>query len=98
MPDEAHKLAAERKAKYGTKLDRLSELKAAIMKKLKFGWPTEIIARRRKQQAFPFWIYHETIYQFVYNKEGKTIELFKRLLKTRPKREKSTYFRASFNS
>ena len=86
LPDEAHRLAQERKAKHGLKINRHPELKEKIIERLKDGWSPEIIAGKMKLQPSLFRICHESIYQFVYTKEGLALGLFKYLLKARPRR------------
>lgn len=86
LPDEAHRLAIDRKAKHGLKINRRPELKATVIEQLKDGWSPEVIAGRQKQQASPFWVSPETIYQFIYHNEGRELGLFKYLLKARPRR------------
>ena len=86
LPDEAHLLALERKAKHDLKINRVPGLKMSVVEQLKDGWSPEIIAGRQKQQSAPFWISHETIYQFIYDDEGRALGLFKYLLKARPRR------------
>jgi len=86
LPDEAHRLALERKAKHGFKINRQPGLKTTIVNQLKDGWSPEVIAGRQKQLASPFWICHETIYQFIYGNEGKALGLFKYLLRAQPRR------------
>jgi len=86
LPDEAHRTAQERKAKHGLKINRHPELKKKIIERLKDGWSPEIIAGKMKLQASPFMVCHESIYQFVYTKEGMALGLFKFLLKARPRR------------
>lgn len=86
LPDEAHSLASERKAKHGLKLNRYPGLKNMVIEQLKEGWSPEVIAGRKKQQASPFLVCHETIYQFIYGKEGRELGLFKYLLRARPRR------------
>lgn len=86
LPDEANRLAIERKAKYGPKISRHPEIKSSIIEQLKDGWSPEVIAGRWKQQATPFSISHEAIYQFIYGNEGRDHELFRYLLKARPRR------------
>jgi len=54
LPDDAHRLALECKAKHGLKITRRPELKAMVVEQLKESWSPEIIAGRQKQQAFPF--------------------------------------------
>ena len=86
LPDEANAMAKERQALHGLKVNRHPEIKTAIITQLKDGWSPEIIAGRGQQKTSPFWVSHETIYQFVYGKEGKAHGLFKYLLKARPRR------------
>lgn len=86
LPDEADKMAKERKAKHGCKVDRHPELKTTIIEQLKDGWSPEVIAGRTRRNSSPFWVSHETIYQYVYSDEGKELGLFKHLLKARPRR------------
>lgn len=86
LPDEAHRLAIERKASHGLKINRLPGLKIKVIEQLKDGWSPEVITGRQKQQTSPFWVSHETIYQFIYGKEGRELGLFKYLLRARPRR------------
>jgi IS30 family transposase len=86
LPDEAHRLALERKAKHGLKINRDQELKATVIDQLKGGWSPEVIAGRQKQQASRFWVSHEAIYQFIYGNEGRELGLFQYLLRARPRR------------
>lgn len=86
LPDQAHNHTFERKARHGLKIDRKPELKKKVIEQLRNGWSPEIIAGRMKQQAVPFWVSHEAIYQFIYSEEGRSQGLFKLLLKARPKR------------
>lgn len=86
LPDEAHRLALERKAKHGFKINRHQALKSTVIEQLKEGWSPEVIAGRQKQQASPFWVCHEAIYQFIYGNEGRGLGLFKYLLRARPRR------------
>jgi transposase, IS30 family len=86
LPDAAHKLALERKAKHGLKISRHPELKTMVIQQLKDGWSPEVIAGRKKQQVSPCWVSHEAIYQFIYSNEGKERGLFKYLLRARPRR------------
>ena len=53
LPDEAHSLSIERKAKHGLKINRRPELKTMVIEQLKDGWSPEVIAGRQKQQASP---------------------------------------------
>jgi len=86
LPDEAHRLALARKAKHGLKINRHPGIKTTVVAQLKDGWSPEIIAGRQKQQASPFWISHEAIYQFIYSNEGMKLGLFRCLLRARSRR------------
>lgn len=86
LPDEAHSLTSERKAKHGLKINRNPELKNIVIEQLKDGWSPEVIAGRMKHELFPLWVCHETIYQFIYGNEGKALGLFRFLLRARPRR------------
>jgi IS30 family transposase len=86
LPDEANKLAEDRKAILIPKLDRQPEAKAVVIEQLKDGWSPEVIAGRGKLESSPFRISHEAIYQFIYGNEGQRLGLYKFLLRARPKR------------
>jgi IS30 family transposase len=88
LPETADRMAKERIAKHGLKINRFPAVKEAVIGQLKDGWSPEIIAGRMKQTSSPFWVSQETIYQFIYSNEGKEFGLFKYLLKARPKRGK----------
>ncbi len=86
LPDEAHRMALERKAKHGLKINRHPELKSMVIEQLRDGWSPEVIAGRMRLKKSPFWVSHEAIYQFVYGDEGRKFGLFKHLLRARPRR------------
>ena len=68
------------------KLVRDSALRDAVIDRLKEGWSPEQIAGRLKIEAGPTRICHETIYQFVYSREGQSQELARYLPEHRKKR------------
>lgn len=86
LPDTAHQQACLRTARHGFKVNRHPELKNAIILGLHNKLSPEVIAGRRKQQGLPLLISTEAIYQFIYSEEGKKAQLFKLLLKARPRR------------
>lgn len=87
LPDTAHKMALDRKAKHGCKIDRHPDLKGQII-----DWMTEnrfspeMISGRLKQQGVQVRISHEAIYQFIYSKDGLKLGLYKLLMCRRPRR------------
>ena len=85
LPDTAQKKAQERKNKQKPKLSKDEALKAKVIDCLKRGWSPEIIAGRLKQEQAGN-ICAESIYAFIYSKEGMQLKLWRYLLKTRKKR------------
>lgn len=72
LPDTAQKKANKRKAK-GRKAQYVVKrpaLKKKIVKLLKIGWSPDIIAGRLRQEGEPY-LNQESIYQFIYNLEGR---------------------------
>lgn len=86
LPDTANNMAAQRKARHGMKLSRYAETKGFVVEKLRIGWSPEAIAGRMKSLGVPFRVSSETIYRFVYSNEGRAKELYRCLLKGRPRR------------
>jgi len=87
LPDSAHQLALERKARHGKKIDRYPKLKEDIIKLMREDrYSPEIIAGRLKEQGEKIRVSHETIYQFIYSQEGIKQQLYKLLMRSRPKR------------
>jgi transposase, IS30 family len=67
---------ADRRRRALSKLVRRSELRAAVVERLKDGWsPEQIAGRLRLDGSGPNRLCHETIYRFVYSKEGRSQEL-----------------------
>tara|TARA_R110002110_G_scaffold415559_1_gene650655 strand:- start:14138 stop:15145 length:1008 start_codon:yes stop_codon:yes gene_type:complete len=88
----AQTLANERRSKQ-RKLVRLPMLRAAVIERLQAGWSPEQIAGRLKiEPRTPYRLCHETIYQYVYSKEGQSQELA-RYLPERRRRRKPRYAR-----
>ena len=90
LPDSAHQLALERKAKHGRKIDRYPKLKEEIIKLMRVDrYSPEMIAGKLKQQRAEHMISHESIYQFIYSQEGIKQQLYKFLIRSRPKRNQN---------
>lgn len=68
------------------KIDRNPELKADIIAKLQAGWSPEIISGYLQREKGISVISHETIYAYIYSKEGHKNELYLTLRKRRKKR------------
>ena len=87
LPDTADMFAKTRKARHGLKIDRHPELKAEIIRLMRYeGYSPDIVAGRLKSKCAKVRISAEAIYQFVYSKEGTKLELYKSLIHRRPRR------------
>lgn len=86
LPDKAHKMYLDRCGN-GLKIDRNPQLKDYIISKLRHGWSPEIIAGCLKKESGISVISHETIYAYIYSKEGRKNELYLSLKKRRKKRQ-----------
>lgn len=86
LPDRANKMALDRCTK-PPKLDGNNDLKKYIIGKLKDGWSPEIISGFLKKEKGISVISHETIYAYIYSKEGHGKELYLSLSKRRKKRK-----------
>lgn len=74
------------------KLIRLDDLRAHVIAQLRVGWTPEQIAGRLGYDAQPIRVSHETIYAYVYSKEGQSEELA-RYLPSRRKKRRPRYAR-----
>ena len=74
------------------KLLRLDGLREAVIDRLKAGWSPEQIAGRPRYEGHATRVCHETIYAYVYSREGQT-ETLARNLPERRKRRKPRYAR-----
>ena len=68
------------------KLVRHSDLREAVVDRLKTGWTPEQIAGRLRRDGNALRVSHETIYQFVYSKDGHAIDLWRHLPEHRRRR------------
>lgn len=69
-----------------TKIQRHSPLQQHILERSKEGWSPEQIAGRAKLDLGETWVSHETIYQYIYSKDGIKDELYKYLRDKRKRR------------
>ena len=75
--------SARRRRRRQCKLVRDPHLRRHVVEKLKLSWSPEQIAGRLKIAGEDDRLCHETIYQFVYSPEGRTLELHRHLLRAR---------------
>lgn len=89
--DVAQRLSDERKhKKHKGKLDKHPNLKEYVVSKLKEEWSPNIIAGKLKQKidCFETIVSHETIYQYIYEKDADYQRLYRYLKQGRKKRQK----------
>ncbi len=65
------------------KLDKNEELKRFVLEKLEIGWSPQQIAGRANRKAGQTVICHESIYRYIYSRQGQALKLFKYLRKKR---------------
>lgn len=70
------------------KLDKYPELKRIVMNGLAEGWSPDIIAGKLKTSGEPQTISHESIYHYIYNKDGRFEGLYQQLRQGKSKRQK----------
>ena len=88
--DVAQRLFEKRKhGQHQGKLDRYPKLKEYVVNGLKNEWSPDVIAGRlRADRTLPTTISHESIYHYIYNKNGRLEGLFKYLRQGKNKRQK----------
>lgn len=82
----AQKYASDRRARR-RKLIRLEELRTHVITQLKVGWTPEQISGRLDFDGQPIRVSHETIYAYVYSREGQSEQLARHLPCRRKKRQ-----------
>jgi IS30 family transposase len=87
----AQRCASARRARR-RKLIRLPRLRDAVIDCLKEGWSPEQIAGRLLFEGHPIRVSHETIYAYVYSREGQS-EMLARYLPDRRKQRRPRYAR-----
>lgn len=87
--DTAQRLSEKRIYKqHKGKLDKYPELKALVVEGLKKEWSPDVIAGKMKFEKRRQTISHESIYQYVYNRDGRYERLYQYLRQAQPKRHK----------
>lgn len=86
FPDTAQKNYEKRRKESKQKLGlKTFELREYVLKRLKSGLSPGLISGRAKRQGIGS-ISHEAIYQFIYRKENRSLELWKYLLRAHKRR------------
>ncbi|MGK6324634.1 IS30 family transposase [Sphingomonas sp. DT-51] len=92
FPLTAHSMAAERRLR-GAKISRYPELARYVVDRLEAAWsPEQIAGYLRHRTSGPLRVSHETIYQFVYGRDGQAAKLA-RLLPTGRRKRRRRYAR-----
>jgi len=87
--DTAQRLCEKRKHKqHKGKLDKYPELKEYVVSGLKKEWSPDVIAGKLKIEGKKETISHESIYHYIYNKEGRYEGLHKYLRSAKLRRQK----------
>lgn len=87
--DVAQKLFEQRShSQHKGKLDKYPELKKYVVRKLVEEWSPNVIAGRMKEDKMKLTISHESIYNYIYNRDGQHEGLYKYLRQGQPKRHK----------
>ena len=81
----AHGMAARRRHRR-RKLVRMPALLVAVVDRLRAGWSPEQIAGRLRRDGSGMYVCHETIYAWVYSKDGREQSLARFLPRRRKKR------------
>jgi len=71
---------------YDSKLVRQDLLGAYVIEKLREGWSPQTISGRLRYEQASVYASPETIYQFIYNKDGQRMELYRQLVRKHRKR------------
>lgn len=83
-PDWASQQALlRRRARTVAKLDKNQKLRNFVLEKLEIGWSPQQIAGRANREAGHTVICHESIYRYIYSRQGQASKLFKHLRKKR---------------
>jgi len=85
-PRDAHEKAKQRKTKHELKINKNKALKAFLLEKLKIKWSPNAIAGRWSKDNPNQSISKETIYVFIYSKEGRKLKLYKCLVRKKRNR------------
>lgn len=91
VASEAQHRAASRKHRQKRRIEREKPLRDFIVECLKEKWSPEVISGYMRVNKLPFYVCHETIYQFLYSVDARTENLYKYLIFQRYSR----YYRGS---
>lgn len=87
--DTAQRMFEKRRHKQRKgKLDKYPELKRTVLDGLEEGWSPDVIAGKLKTSGEKQTISHESIYHYIYNKDGRFEGLYQYLRQSKPKRQK----------
>lgn len=87
--DTAQRLCEKRRYKrHKGKLDKYPELKEYVINGLKKEWSPDVIAGKLKEEAAEQTISHESIYHYIYHKDGRYEGLYQYLRQGKQKRQK----------
>jgi len=86
-PEMAHQKALARKKRGPIKLAKNKPLHDRIVNNLQCGWSPGAISGRLRYEQTEKQICAESIYQFIYSKEGQCMELYKFLVRKHPERK-----------
>ncbi|MEK7213134.1 MAG: IS30 family transposase [Patescibacteria group bacterium] len=87
--DVAQRLSKKRRFKqHKGKLDKYPELKERVIEGLKREWSPDVIAGKLKTERARHTISHESIYHYIYNKDGRYENLYQYLRQGQAKRHK----------
>ncbi len=87
--DMAQKLSEKRRFKqHKGKLDKYPELKERVLEGLKKEWSPDVIAGKLETAGAKQTISHESIYHYIYEKDGRFEGWYKYLRRAQPKRHK----------
>lgn len=85
--DVAQRLFEKRRhQQHKGKLDKHPELKQRVIEGLKNEWSPDVIAGKLKTSGEKLTISHESIYHYIYNKDGRYERLYQYLRQGQPKR------------
>ncbi|NOX27255.1 MAG: IS30 family transposase [Gammaproteobacteria bacterium] len=82
-PDLAQQSYTQRRQIKSNKLTRNPALRSFVIEKLKSDWSPELIAGYLKRKSGCCVISHETIYRFIYGREGIKLKLYRYLIRRR---------------
>lgn len=87
LPDRANLRAKTHRYKNNKKINKCPATKQYIIDRLVLDkWPPEVISAKLKESKELLSLSHETVYQFIYSREGNKMQLYEGLMYGRRKR------------